>query len=160
MWTKRAIVEQAYAELALSGWVWDLQPEEIQWAVQRLDMLMAQLAARGVNIGYALGDGPDSSDPDQDSGLLTYAIEPISLNLARAIAQGKGKSLQMMPETARRMKEGMDFLYSIAAQPGELQKPYYLPVGAGSKPWRYYWGPFIFDRPQQPSWPPASDKDF
>ena len=55
MWTKRAIVEEAYAELALASWVWDLTPEEIQWAVNRLDMLVSLWAAKGINIGYEIG---------------------------------------------------------------------------------------------------------
>lgn len=159
MWTKRAIVEEAYAELALASWVWDLTPEEIQWAVNRLDMLVSLWAAKGINIGYALSDGPNS-DPEMDSGVFAYAIAPLVMNLARSIATGKGKQLTQIAETLRSAKEGYDFLCSIAAQPGTLQKPYYLPVGAGAKPWRYYWGPFIYDRQQQDKWPPPSEKEF
>lgn len=161
MWTKRTLVEEAYAELALANWVWDLQPEEIQWAVNRMDMMLSLWAAKGINVGYPLSDG-SGSDPEQSCEVLAFAVPAIVLNLARSIATGKGKQLSQIPETLRAARDALSFLETMAAQPGTLQKPYYLPVGAGSKPWRYYWGPFIYQQAGQtdPKWPPPSDKAF
>ena len=57
-WTKREIVEEAYGELALAGYVFDLDPEEEQAALRKLDTMMAVWDARGVRLGYPLASSP------------------------------------------------------------------------------------------------------
>ncbi len=47
-WTKGEIVQKAYAELALAGYVYDLEPEEMQEALTTLDLQMAEWQTRGI----------------------------------------------------------------------------------------------------------------
>src|SRR5689334_941421 len=96
-WTKRQIVEQAFNELALAGYVFRLRPEELEAALRMLDTMMAEDAAQDVTVGYAFGLTPDSSDLDQDSGLPLFAVSATYLKLAIRLAASKGKSL--LPST-------------------------------------------------------------
>lgn len=148
MYTKRAIIEDAYAELALAGWVWDLQPEEIQWAVKRLDMMASRWAFKGIMIGYPGSSDPAGSNPDEELPVQDYAIEPLVMNLAVTIAAGKGKQLQ--GRTLASAIQGYNDLIAEAASNRmiPLRRPYYMPIGAGNKPQRYFQGPFV---------PPNSD---
>ena len=143
MYTKRAVVEQAYAELALAGWVWDLQPEEIQWAIQRLDMMVSRWTFKGVMIGYPGSTDPTGSDPDTELPVQDYAIEPLVMNLAVNIAAGKGKALPQ--HTMASAMQGYNDLVAegVANRTYSQRRPYYMPIGAGNKPQRYLQGPFV-----------------
>ena len=44
MWTKTLLIEEAFGELALAGYVYDLRPEEMQAAGRRLETMMATWA--------------------------------------------------------------------------------------------------------------------
>ena len=145
-WTKRQLVEEAYGELALQGYVFDLSPEELQTGLRRLDTMMATWEGRGVRVGYAMPSSPADSDLDTPSGLPDYAVETSYLNLAIRIAAGAGKALS--PETKRVAAEGFNVLLFAAAQPQQQQLPDTLARGAGNKPWRTTDQPF-FPTPNQ-----------
>ena len=81
-WTKRDIIEQAFDEIGLAGYVFDLQPQQLDSALRRLDNMMATWNGKGIRIGYALPSSPGSSDLDQESGVTDMAIEAMALNLA------------------------------------------------------------------------------
>lgn len=140
-WTKRAIVEEAFSELALAGYVFDLTAEEMQTGLRRLDLLMATWGGKGINLGYAQGLSPDDTDLDQESGLPIYAIQPAVMNLALSLAAAFGKvALQSTREAAR---DGMEVVSLGAAFPPEQQLPGTMPRGAGNKPWRTTDRPFM-----------------
>jgi hypothetical protein len=143
-YTKRQIVEQAFEELALAGYVFDLSPEELQAGLRRLDTMMATWEGKGVRVGYPIPGSPDESDLDQSSGLPDGAVEAVYLNLAVRLAASFGKVLS--PETKRVAREAYDTLLWPAAQPIEQQLPNTLPRGTGNKPWRTNNAPF-FPRP-------------
>lgn len=132
-WTKRQLIDEAYGELALQGYEFDISPEEQLTALRRLDTMMATWEAKGVRVGYAFPSSPDDSDPDQDSGLPDMAVETTYLNLAIRLAAGFGKQLSV--DTRRSAREGYDTLLWAAAQPIPQQMPSTLPRGAGNKPW-------------------------
>ena len=81
-WTKRQLVSEAFAELALAGYVFDIAPEEEQAALRRLDTLMATWSGQGVQVGYAIGLTPQSSNIDDDSGLPLVAVEAVAVTSA------------------------------------------------------------------------------
>jgi hypothetical protein len=143
MWTKRQLIEQAYDELALAGYVFDLTPEELQSALRLLDGMMAGWEGKGVRLGYALPATPDASDLDQLSGLPDRANEAVWANLAMRRAAGMGKTL--MPSTLRLAREGYAALLVPLAQPRTQQLPSTLPVGAGNRtygfPYRRFFPP-------------------
>lgn len=140
-WTKRALIQEAFAEIALSGYVFDLTPDELQTALRRLDTMLATWEGKGVRVGYAFPATPADSDLDQDSGLPDAAVETVYLNLAIRLAAGFGKTLST--DTRKNAAQGFDTLLWRAAHPIEQQLPNTLPRGAGNKPWRTTGQPFM-----------------
>jgi hypothetical protein len=141
-WSKRDLVNEAYAELALAGYEFDLDPDELQFGLRRLDLLMASWMALSINLGYAFGTSPDDSDLDQDSGLPLYATMAACLALAINIAAGKGKAV---PSTTRTgAKSAYDAMVSKLASDQAQQSPLRsgTPRGAGAKSWRTFNQPF------------------
>jgi hypothetical protein len=133
-YTKRYVVTEAYAELALAGYVFDLTPDELLWASGRLDMLMGTWLESGIDLGYPVPTGP-ALDLDEGTNLEPWAIEPAMLALAVRIAAAKGK--QLAPSTLAAAKSAYDRMAVRFALP-DVAVPYQdtLPVGAGDKPWR------------------------
>ncbi len=132
-WSKRQIISEAFGELAIQGYEFDVSPEEVQTALRRLDTMMATWEARGIRVGYAFPSSPEDSSADSDSGLPDSAVETTYLNLAIRLAAGYGK--QISAETKRSAKEGFDTLLWAAAQPIEQQQPDTMPRGAGNRAW-------------------------
>lgn len=140
-WTKQQLIEQAFAELAIAHYVFDLTPEEMQSALRRMDAMLGTWNGKGIRLGYPLSSSQDSSELDQDSNLPDAAIEAVYLNLAIRTAASKGKMLSQ--DTRNAAKQAYDMLLSRAAMPPEMQFPSSLPRGAGNKPWRNTSNPFM-----------------
>lgn len=131
-WLKRDIVDQAFEEIGLAGYAFDLQPQQMNKALQSLDNMMATWNGKGLRLGYALSSGPTSSDLDQDSGLPDRAIEAVVLSLAVRLAPGFGKTVS--PDTKRSASQAYKQLMSQAAKPIEMQLDVSaVPKGAGHK---------------------------
>jgi hypothetical protein len=136
-WTKRQFVEQAFEEIGLAAYVYDLTPEQLQSAVRRLDAMMAGWNSNGVRIGWPIPSTPDASDIDSDTKAPDVANEAIYLGLAVRLAPGFGKTI------APDVKVHSDFAYSnllnrTSEPTPEKQFPNTMPRGAGTKPWRNY----------------------
>lgn len=136
-WTKRQFVEQAFEEIGLAAYVFDLTPEQLQSALRRLDAMMAGWNANGIRIGWPMPSTPGDSELDTDTKVPDIANEAIYLNLAVRMAPGFGKTLS--PDT----KADADAAYSnllnqTSAPTPERQFPNTLPRGAGTKPWRSF----------------------
>lgn len=142
-WSKRQLIEEAYGELALADYDFDITPEEMQAALRRLDTMMATWGSQGLQLGYLFGTTPDDSDLDQDAGIPLEAVEATYLNLAIRIAASKGKVLA--GSTVRAAKFAYDALMSrvASAQVQEQQLASGTPRGAGRKPWRTVNQPFV-----------------
>ena len=123
-WTKGQIVDEALAELAL-GSAFDVDPEEREACLRKLDAMMATWDAKGVRVGY---NGPGALA--DDSGLPLSAVETVSLNLAIRCAPGYGKVLS--PQTLATARAGYDTLLIAAAMPPQQQLPS-MPRGAGNR---------------------------
>ncbi len=141
-WTKRQFITQAFEEIGLAAYVFDLSPEQLDSALRRLDAMVAGWNANGVRIGYPLPASPEDSDIDADTGVPDFANEAIYLGLAVRLAPGFGKTLA--PQTLT----GADAAYNnmanqVAFPTPERQMPGTLPRGAGNKPWRNYINPFV-----------------
>lgn len=141
-YTKRDIVEQAFEEIGLASYVFDLQPQQLDSALRRLDMLMATWNARGLRLGYPLPSSPADSDLDQEINVPDSAFEAMYLNLAIRISGGFGKTVS--PDTKAAAKRAYNEVVANAAQPIEMQLGNEtIPAGAGNKGWRYYNNPFL-----------------
>jgi hypothetical protein len=153
-WSKRLIVGEAYGELALQGYEFDISPEEQQGAARKLELMVAQWSEDGINLGYLFAADAEDIDLDPDSGIQLVNVDTVVVNLALRIAAGHGK--QVTVETKRRAREGYSRLLSTAATQAvtEQQMPNTLPRGAGNKPWRTANQPFM----NTPSFSPLGDE--
>ena len=140
-YSKRQFVEAAFEEVGLAAYVFDLQPQQLESALRRLDAMMAEWNAKGIRLGYPLPGSPQNSDINAPSEVPDSANEAIITNLGMRIAAGYGKGI--MPQTLAVAKQGYNTLLSRAAMPPEQQFPGTLPAGAGNKPWRVYDDPFL-----------------
>jgi hypothetical protein len=132
-WTKQELIEEAFSELALQGYVFNVGPEELQGALRRLDMMMAMWNGKGIRLGYPIPSTANGSTLDQDSSIPDWSIEAAYLNLAVRIASGYGK--QISQATAATAKTAMDVVMQRMAMPPQQQMPSTMPVGAGNRRW-------------------------
>lgn len=140
-WTKRQFVTQAFDEIGLASYVFDLTPEQLQFALVRLDTMIASWNALGIRLGYPLPSSPQDSDLDEQTDVPDSSNEAIYTNLAIKLAPSYGK--QVMTDTKITAKASYNTLLSRAALPMEQQLPGTMPAGAGNKSWRNYDDPFI-----------------
>jgi hypothetical protein len=138
---KRQFISAAFEEIGLASYVFDLQPEQLQSALRRLDAMMADWNAKGIRLGYPLPSSPQDSDLDEDTLVPDSAYEAIICSLGIRLAPSYGK--QVMIETKTTAKQGYDILLQRATFPLEKQLPATTPSGAGNKPWRVYDNPFV-----------------
>lgn len=135
-WTKQQLIEEAFGELALAGHTFDLDADTLESALKRLDTMMAEWDALGIDLGYALPSSPEDSDIGDDAGIPNSACTTVWTNVAVRIAGSHGKTLTA--ETKTIAKSGYDRLLGAAVAPS-AQQASGLPLnGAGNKPWRAY----------------------
>lgn len=155
-YTKRQLIEDAFDEIGLPAYVFELQPEQYQSALRRLDTMMAEWDLKGIRLGYPIG-APGSSDISQDTGIPLGAASAVILNLALRIASGVGKTPSA--DTKSNARTAFNAVLNVAAMPNEYQWPSTLPRGAGNKPWRWY--QTFFQPPTDQDMPaPAVDMTF
>jgi hypothetical protein len=140
-YSKRQFVAAAFEEIGLASYVFDLQPEQLQSAMRRIDAMMADWNGKGIRLGYPLPNSPQDSDLDEPTLVPDWANEAIITNGAVRLALGYGKVV--MPETKAVAKDSYNTLLQRATMPPEQQLPATMPAGAGNKPWRVYDNPFI-----------------
>lgn len=133
-WTKRQLVVQAYEEIGYASYAFDLQPEQLQAGLRRLESMMGTWNGRGIRLGYPLTQNPYAADLDVDSNVPDSANEAIYTNLAIRIAPIVGKTAST--ETKQAARGAYMELLSRATFPQEQQMPATMPAGAGNKPWR------------------------
>jgi hypothetical protein len=133
-WAKQRIVDQAYDELALSGYIFDLTPEEYAFAGRKLETMVAMWGADGISLPYSF-DASEDPDLTAESGLSLSQLEAVYLGLAKRIAASKGK--QLMPSTLTAAHEAKNALIAQEVQRnvGQMQQKSGMPMGAG---WKSY----------------------
>jgi hypothetical protein len=132
-YSKRQFVEAAFEECGMASYAFDLTPQMLNSACQRLDSMMAQWNAKGIRLSYPLPPNPDDSDLDTPTDVPDSANEAIITNLALRLAPSFGKTPS--PLTLSTAKAGYNTLMARAAMPEEMQLPSTMPVGAGQKAW-------------------------
>lgn len=139
-WTKRQFITQAYKEIGLAAYIYDLQPEQLQDAGVTLDAMMAMWNGKGIRIGYPIATNPEDIDIDTETNVPDSANLAIYMNLAMLLAASVGKVVS--PETKRAAKDGYDVLAARGQAPGTKRMPKNMPKGAGFKSWRNNHYPF------------------
>jgi hypothetical protein len=141
-YTKRYIINMAFSEIGLAGYVFDLQPQQLENALQQLDMMMATWNGKGIRLGYPLPSAPSDSDLDQPTNVPDMAREAMYLNLAIRISSGYGKTVS--PETKASAKRAYNQMIAHSTLPIEMQiGNEAIPSGAGNKGMDYYNTPFL-----------------
>lgn len=140
-YSKRQFVASAFEEIGLASYVFDLQPEQLQSALTRLDAMMADWNGKGIRLGYPLPGSPQDSELDEPTLVPDSANQAIFTNLAIRLAPAYGKAV--MIETKATAKDSYNTLLQRATAPIEQQMPSTMPSGAGNKPWRTYDNPFL-----------------
>jgi len=145
-YTKRQFITGAFEEIGLADYVFDLQPEQLQSALRRLDSMMMEWNAQGIRLGYPIASSPQDSDLDTETNTPDSAWEAVITNLAIRIAPGYGKTVS--PDTKVSAKGAYNILLQRATYPLEQQLPGTMPIGQGNKPWRWD-NPYV-NRPYYP----------
>lgn len=144
MWTKRQVIADAFGELALAGFDFDLTPEEMQSAVRALDLMMVTWQGNGIACGYVFALTPDQGDLDEDCGAPLNAVAAMVPSLAIRIAASKGKAVPAsLKATAHAAYSALQS--TIAAQsvrPQQLRGG--TPLGSGN---RWHWHAPAFATP-------------
>ena len=133
-WTKREFLNQAFEEIGLASYVYDLTPEQLWSALRRLDSMMANFNANGICVGWQMSTTPNKSEIDFQTRVPDAANEAIYLNLAVRLASSYGRTV------SQELKHLADVAYTtllnwfMTVTP-QRNFPTTLPLGAGAKPW-------------------------
>ena len=145
-WTKRQIIEAAFDEIGIASYAFDLQPDQLQAALRKLDAMMAEWTARGIRLAYPLPGSPQYSDIDSQTDIPDGAISAVTLHLAIRLAPSYGRPVQAY--TLSNAARALEAIMAQQAAPQEMDFPRNLPVGAGNKQFNQWWSPFVW--PPQP----------
>ncbi len=145
-YTKRQFITAALEEIGLASYVFELQPEQLESALMRLDSMMANWNGKGIRLSYPLPANPEDSSLDEATTVPDSANDAIIKNLAIMLAPAYGKTVQQ--ETKVAAKDGYNTLLARATFPREQRLPRYMPLGAGNKYWANYGTAFV-NRPAE-----------
>lgn len=134
-YTKKQIIELAFEEIGLANYNFDLQPEQFQTGLKRLDLMMATWNKKGIRIGYPISSSPLADTLNDEVDVRDSALEAMYSNLAKRIAPSFGKTISMDLK-ANAHSTYLDLLRDTS----EIQERGFttLGAGAGNKAWRYY----------------------
>lgn len=129
--TKKFFCEKAFAELGLAAYVYDMQPDDFQYALSSLNAMIGEWEGQGVQVGGF----PVDADPDDCTELNTIVTVPASnwraiwTNLAVMIAPNVGRA----PEgpTIAYASQSFRRLLNHRVEIPEMQRPSTMPIGTG-----------------------------
>lgn len=110
MTLKRQLIYDAYEEIGLASYAYDLSPEEIQSAVRKLDQMISTWSNNNLKLGFVFGDTADI-----DAGTPEAADDAIAMNLAIRLAPSHGKSVS--PDTKAAAAMALTSLYNMSTRP-------------------------------------------
>ena len=125
-----ALLAMRRAGIASSATLTQPEPASVGDALEDLELMMAQWLVDGIDIGYLPTDPPQ---PDDESGLELWAVEPVALKLAEKVLID---NLRPVPDAlASQIQRGYELICSQVAVIPSLERRNDMPVGAGNKPW-------------------------
>lgn len=125
-----ALLALRRAGIASSATLTQPEPASVGDALEDLELMMAQWLVDGIDIGYLPTDPPQ---PDDESGLELWAVEPVALKLAEKVLID---NLRPVPDAlASQIQRGYELICSKVAVIPSLARRNDMPVGAGNKSW-------------------------
>ena len=125
-----ALLALRRAGIASSATLTQPEPASVGDALEDLELMMAQWLVDGIDIGYLPTDPPQ---PDDESGLELWVVEPVALKLAEKVLID---NLRQVPDAlASQIQRGYELICSQVAVIPSLVRRNDMPVGAGNKPW-------------------------
>lgn len=135
--TKRDIINLAFGELGLGSYAYDLQPEDLSKAVEKLDALMAMWSGHGIETGYPIVTESSSGSLDDEIGLIVQLKSGVAAALAVDMAPDYGKTPS--PTTIMKGQKGFkNGLRLSMVPPSKYINQTASPAGAGYKRRHYY----------------------
>lgn len=136
--TKRYIVDGAFNELGLAGYIFNLSGDDIMSVLRQLDGLVATWEAQGLTIGWVFSTDPTTSTPSSEVIIPDSALQALTVNLAVIVAPSHGKQISI--DTRGNAIRSLNALRSYVVSIPKMQYPDNLPLGQGNKNWntRYF----------------------
>lgn len=130
-WTKRQFISAALDEIGIGSYAFDIQPEQYESALKKLDAMMASWNAYGIRLSYPIPSNPEDSYIDDRSNVPDSANEAIALNLAVRLAPGYGKAVSRETKVAARV--AYNGLLAQTKTVKEINIMNGMPKGSGNK---------------------------
>lgn len=130
-YTKRQFIEKAFEEIGYASYVYDLEPEQLESALFKLDAMVATWNSVGIKLNYPLPESPGNSDLDQSSNVPDLANEAVIFNLAVKLAPSIGKVIS--PDTKKSARSAYLRMLTRFASPQQMKFPNTLIAGAGNR---------------------------
>ena len=131
MATKSDLVTSALNKLAVNGFDYEIDPEEVKTGVTALEYLMADWDARGIKIGYNFAADPETADITEQSGLPDIAFRAATYSLAIDLADTYGKAVSASVSAGA--SSGMTSLLNATQYVPVVQYPNRMPTGSGNR---------------------------
>lgn len=130
MATKSDIAQRALARLAITGFSFEVDPEEIREAVIALEYQMADWDARGIKCGYRFAVSPETANVADESGLPDIAFKAVTDQLAITLSDSYGKqpSQMLVAGASASMTSLLNAIQFIPV----VQYPNRMPLGSGN----------------------------
>ena len=141
-YTKQDVIQQALTEIGLGDYVFDASPQELQYALRRLDGMMAEWNNKGIRLGYSLPSSYDKSSLSDEMEVTDMALEAMYTGLAVRIAPSLGKIPSPDTKTIAR-RSYMGLLTKSAVPLAKDIDNRMVPAGQGHKTWRYNHDPYL-----------------
>ena len=140
---KSDLLDMVFEECGRAGYEFDRSPGEDASALRRIDAMMAEWQAKGINLNYNFPTSFGKGAPTDPTGIPDAAMNTVAAWGAFRIAPGMGKTIS--PETRKAMADGLAFLAAETATIPTMLYPKTTQKGMGWKPWAI-WYPFTTDQ--------------
>lgn len=138
--TKRTLVEMAWEDCGLPGYQFEATPEENASAIRRMDAMMREWQARGIELGYYFPTAVGESDPDDPALIPDTAVNGVAGQLAMRLAPGLGKT--MSAEGKKAANGAFIAIQASVQRLPDAQMTRNTPRGSGNPYWST-WQPYI-----------------
>jgi len=128
--TKGDFVRAALAKIGVTGFGYELQPDQLQDGLIVLENLMAAWDAQGIKCGYKFAETPESAQAESDAGLPDVAFRAVDNSLACDLADLYGKQVSQLVVAAA--SAGVSQLLATFAYIPEMAYPTRMPRGSGN----------------------------